>query len=68
VLIIVFVKHCPVIIFWTKNSAAVDAWAFSGADSKIIAFWQSIADVTQKPLVLAQIKWLAGALTMILIV
>src|SRR6266496_1518026 len=39
----------------------------SGADSKIIAFWQNIADVTQKPLVLAQIKWLAGALTMILI-
>src|SRR5262249_17756405 len=39
----------------------------SGADSKIFAFWQNIADVTQKPLVVAQIKWLAGALTMILI-
>ena len=39
----------------------------SGADSKIVAFWQNIADVTQKALVVAQIKWLAGALTMILI-
>src|SRR5262249_60268717 len=37
-----------------------------GADSKIIAFWQNIADVTQT-LVVARIKWLAGALTMILI-
>src|SRR5262249_44568842 len=37
-------------------------------DSKIIAFWwQNIADVTQKPLVVAQIKWLAGPLTMIVI-
>src|SRR5512133_3835979 len=39
----------------------------SGADSKIIAFWQNIADITQKPLVVAQVKRLAGALTMILI-
>jgi hypothetical protein len=23
----VFVKHCPVIIFWTKDPAAVGAWA-----------------------------------------
>src|SRR5262244_2388127 len=41
--------------------------SISGADSKIIAFWQNIADVTQKPLVVAQIKWRAGALTVILI-
>src|SRR5262249_44390988 len=39
----------------------------SGADVKIVLFGQNIADVTQKPLVVAQIKWLAGALTMILI-
>jgi hypothetical protein len=39
----------------------------SGADSKIVPFGQNIADVTQKTLVVAQIKWLAGALTMILI-
>src|SRR5262249_36299478 len=39
----------------------------SGSDSKVVPFGQNIADVTQKPLVVAQIKWLAGALTMILI-
>src|SRR5262249_61523816 len=39
----------------------------SGADSKIFAFWQNIADVTQKPLLAAQIKWPAGALTLIFI-
>jgi hypothetical protein len=37
----------------------------SGADGKIVSFGQNIADVTQKPLVVAQIKWLARALTRI---
>src|SRR5262249_58665035 len=30
----------------------------SGADSKLVAFWNNVADVTQKPLVVSHIKWL----------
>jgi hypothetical protein len=39
----------------------------SCSDRKIVFFRQNIADVTQKPLVVPQIKWLVGALLMILI-
>src|SRR5262249_16112646 len=38
-----------------------------GSDRKTVAFWQNIADFTHQLIVVAQIKWLAGALTMVLI-
>src|SRR5262245_9130938 len=39
----------------------------SCSDNKIVFFRHNIADVTQKPLVVTQIKWLVGVLLMILI-